>query len=70
MSSEPKKFEMSEKLKDFEILSQVVKAETTINDLDKDTKLRLIEMCSKQLQVVNRKINETWNEKENLKRFL
>ena len=48
----------NQKLKDFEILKQIVNNKIQIEDLDDEVKIRLIELCKKQIDVVNKRIEE------------
>lgn len=45
-------------LEDFEILKKVVNKELSMNDIDSDTKARLIDLCDSRITDINRKIEE------------
>ena len=51
--------EEKQKLKDFEILKQILNGSVNIEDLDEDLKYRLLDLCNNRLIDVNKKIKET-----------
>lgn len=59
-----------QKLCDFEILRNVVQGSVNIKDLDKDLKLRLIDICNNRLIEVNKKIEDTNNDINRMKKII
>lgn len=55
-----------QKLQDFEILKRIVEGKTKIKDLDKDLKIRLIDICNTRLYEINKKIEDTKSEIEKI----
>lgn len=51
--------EEKQKLKDFEILKQIIEGSVNIEDLDENLKYRLLDLCDNRLVEVNQKIKET-----------
>ena len=51
--------EEKQKLKDFEILKQIIEGSENIEDLDENLKYRLLDLCDNRLVEVNKKIKET-----------
>lgn len=45
-----------QKLSDFEILKKIVNKELSMNDVDLETKVRLIKLCDNRINDINKKI--------------
>ena len=43
---------------DFEILKKIVNKELSFDDVDFETKIRLIKLCDKRIDEINKKIDE------------
>ncbi|MBR2704438.1 MAG: hypothetical protein IKE91_03115 [Clostridia bacterium] len=48
----------NQKLNDFEILKKVVNKEISMDDIDLDTKIRLIQLCDNRISDINKKIED------------
>lgn len=62
--------EARQKLQDFEILKSIVNGKTEIKYLDKDLKLRLIDICNNRLDEINKKIEDTKFEIEKIDKLI
>lgn len=62
MSEEELLMKEKQKLQDFEILKSIVEGKTNIKDLDRDVKIRLIDICNRRLDEINKKIEDTKSE--------
>lgn len=51
-------FEMNEELADMKILQQIVKGQIEIRDIEMNSLDRLIALCSKRLNQINKKIED------------
>lgn len=56
-------------LEDFEILKDVMNEKIQIQDLDADTKRRLINMCKNRLEEIDNEIKEIHNKTEKMKQL-
>ena len=56
----------NQKLKDFEILKQIINKKIQIEDLEDEVKIRLIGLCKNQIDVVNKRIQEINGKKNNI----
>lgn len=57
----------NQKLEDFEVLKDLMNLKIKLNEIDDDTKKRLIELCREQIEITNKKIDEVRNKNEELR---
>lgn len=59
-----------QKLSDFEILKKLINKELDMNEVDNDTKMRLIALCDDRLKEVNKKIETVKRKIEKMDNYL
>lgn len=57
----------NQKLEDFEVLKDLMQLKVKLNEIDDDTKKRLIELCREQIEITNKKIDEVRKKNEELR---
>ena len=57
----------NQKLEDFEVLKDLMHLKIKLNEIDDDTKKRLIELCREQVEITNKKIDEVRKKNEELR---
>ena len=48
----------NQKLSDFEVLKKIINKELHMEDVDVDTKIRLIQLCDDRINDINKKIDD------------
>ena len=48
----------NQKLSDFEVLKKIINNELHMEDVDVDTKIRLIQLCDDRINDINKKIDD------------
>lgn len=58
------KGKITQKLKDFEILKNIMNGDKNIEELDDETKMRIIALCIERTREMDKKIQKLHNNKE------
>lgn len=58
----------NQKLSDFEILKKIVNKELHMEDIDSETKIRLINLCDNRIKEINKKIDIIDRKIDNMKK--